>query len=131
MLEHELKALTIATGIKEHELKLLKRDVAKVEKELARRKKYLKDQEDIINNAIEEGNLTLKSINYQVQAIEDQKKNANLELYQLNKDISLLQDDLADLDAHYEQMQDTYEANIAKLMKTEAQLQEKIAAKSV
>lgn len=66
--------------------------LAAIDSELIERHRYLKDQESLIDKTIDEGNMTLKAINYEIIGFEEQKKTVNGELYDLNKDKSDLLD---------------------------------------
>jgi chromosome segregation ATPase len=79
-------------------LKRLKEQVEITQAEIDERKRYLQEQEDLIAAAMEEGNLKLKSVGYEVQGLEDMKTALIEDLAELNKEKQKLVDDLVALE---------------------------------
>lgn len=96
----------------------LKTELRRLHSVITERKAYLKQQEDLIARAVEEGNLTLKSLQYQIDDLENTKQAITLEIAQLNTDRRLLEDEIIEIHDRSAMLEDQYEARATSLKNT-------------
>lgn len=93
-----------------------------LKQEAAERHRYLKEQEELISNTVEDGNSTLRGITYEIKALETQKTEAEAALFPINQeknkltdDILRLHDSITRLAKEYELDKQEYDYEISKL----------------
>lgn len=106
-----------------------KKALATIEKDVAERKKYQNEQEKIIAQTIEEGNMSLKAIIYEIEDLVDKKAVIGLKLKTLSTEKSDAIDEAVRMEAAIMRLQSDYESQKIELDKLleEAQLKVKVA----
>lgn len=109
-------------------------DIKKLERESADRAKYMREQENLISEAVNEGNVRLKQLQYEVEYIEGLKKEASIQLLDLNNqkialidEIGVIADRHSEIKQGFERQQDDLDKKCvqkaAELKATSAKLQ--------
>lgn len=122
------KIAVVALASDEFQAAQLRKDISNLEAikksvqaEIGERKRYLTEQEDLIAATVEDGNMQLKSIQYEIAPIEDTK-------LQLESDIALLDEEKTNLLLEIEQIRIEVEATYSTADSTQADVQKSIDA---
>jgi chromosome segregation ATPase len=68
--------------------------LAELDRQIAERKKYYRDQEALINDLVESGNTRLMGLTYEITAGEQELKNLKTDIRLAKQDKQLLDEDL-------------------------------------
>lgn len=109
------------------EINILKETLQDTKKQELERNLYLREQEKLISDVIENGNTTIKSIKYEIEGIEKQKFEINSDLYELNKDKSALIDELSYLTERKAKMPELYAKEATVLENRLSKIRQEIA----
>lgn len=86
-----------------------------VQEDLDARRKYLAQQEQVIANMTEEGNVTMRGLQYEVAHLEKIKDQVNGELLELNRRKSQIFDDTQLLEKNCAELQEEYDQSETEL----------------
>lgn len=113
----ELLDVTELISSYEIQTKAANSDLHSIEKQIATRQQYLKDQERLIEETIDEGNAALRGISYEIQAAQEQKDVAKAELADVETRKTDVAFELMELEERLKQDKFDYEQEIDAVKK--------------